>query len=105
MSEQTTTTPSEEQPEQMKPEEVERLHSAVVALEMQLQDIGDHWPRILGPALLSMSTFLVEKVYHCSKDVESANLLLAAAQEAGLQNWIDLFERSEPESQIVTLDS
>lgn len=76
-------------------DEYQRLHSAVVAMELQLADIGKHHPQILGMALLSMATFMVEKIYVCSADVESANLLLAAAQEAGLQNWIDQVEREE----------
>ena len=92
-------------PEKMQPEEIERLHSAVVAIEMQLQDIGAHMPQIIGPALLSMTTFMIEKIYTCSKDVESANLLLSSASEAGLQNWVDLVEgQRQHESPIITLD-
>ena len=101
---------SEEQTSyQPTPEEIERLLSATMAIELQLQDIGQHHPKILGQALLSMATFMVEKIYHCSADIESANLLLGAAQEAGLQSWIDIVEaqRQSPEEkdQIITLDS
>ena len=85
-------------------EELQRLHSAVMAIELQLQDIGAHHPKILGMAMLSMATFMVEKIYTNSRDVESANMLLNAANEAGLQNWIDQVERQRDPPQIVTLD-
>ena len=88
-------------------EEMERLHNAVMAIELQLQDIGTHHPKLLGQALLSMATFMVEKIYHCSANIESANLLLASANEAGLQSWIDIVEAqrtTEAEPKII-LDS
>ena len=85
-------------------EDLERLHSAVVAMELQLQDIGEHHPKLFGQALLSMATFLVEKIYLCSPTMEDASALLAAAQDNGLQNWIDQAERQEEELRIVTLD-
>ena len=85
-------------------EEMERLHSAVMAIELQLQDIGAHHPKLLGPALLSMATFMIEKIHTCSDGVEGANALIAAAQEAGLQNWIDQVERMREPPEIVTLD-
>lgn len=84
------------------PEEYQRLHSAVVAIELQLEDIARHHPKILGMALLSMATFMVEKIYTCSAGVESANLLLASANDAGLQNWIDQVEREREPPEIVT---
>jgi len=85
-------------------EEMERLHNGVMAIELQLADIGAHHPKILGMAMLSMATFMVEKIYTNSRDVESANLLLSAANEAGLQNWIDQVEREREPPEIVTLD-
>lgn len=85
-------------------EEMERLHSAVMAIELQLQDIGTHHPKLLGMAMLAMATFMVEKIYTCSGGVDSANMLLAAAQEAGLQNWVDQVERDREPPEIVTVD-
>jgi hypothetical protein len=88
--------------------EMERLHSAVMAIELQLQDIGAHHPQILGMALLAMSTFMVEKIYTISATADNANALLAAAQEAGLQNRVDQEERArhstDNDQRIMTLD-
>lgn len=94
----------EQKPTEPTRAELERLHSAVVAIELQLQDIAAHHPKILGMALLSMATFMVEKIYTCSSGVESANLLLAAANEGGLQSWIDQVEHERDPSPIVMLD-
>lgn len=80
----------------MKPEEIERVHEMVLSLELQLQNIGEHYPQLLGTALLAAATFIVEKVYLCSSDVKHANELLSAAQDTGLQGWIDMVEVDQP---------
>ena len=98
----------EQQPQEMKPEEIERLHELVTVVEVQLENIGQYHPKIFGPALLSLATFLVEKIYTCSATVEDANAMLASAQDVGLQNWIDQEEflrKKAAEPVIQTLDS
>lgn len=87
---------------QMAPEDYQRLHEFVNSIEVQFENIAKHHPALLGPALLAVSTYMVEKVYHCSNGVENANALLACAQEQGLQSWVDEMERqaaaaAEPE--------
>lgn len=90
-------------------EEAQLLYNGIHSMNAHLESVGELHPNIIGPAILSMATFIVETIYRCSKDVEAANLLLAAAQDAGLQSWIDYVEsariRDEDGPQIVTLDS
>ncbi len=92
----------------LSPEEEERLHSAIAVIDHQLADIYRHKPELFGPALLSMMTFLVEKTYFCSTNYETSQQLVTAAQEAGLQAWLDYNERQKSNGKdgpaIVTLD-
>lgn len=94
-------------PTELTPDEIERLHELCMSVELQLQNIQQHHTKAFGPALLSVATFIVEKIYTCSADAESANLLIGSAMEAGLQNWIDQEERirTAEASQTQTLDS
>jgi hypothetical protein len=97
----------EQTQEEMQPEEVERLHELITVVEVQLENIGAHHPKLFGPALLSLATFLVEKIYTCSATVDDANAVIASASEIGLQNWVDQEEflrTKAAESVIQTLD-
>lgn len=96
-----------EQPK-MQPEDYGRLHEIVATLEVQFENIGTHYPHLIGPALLAVATHMVEKIYHCSNSVEDANILLASANEVGLQSWVQYEEgrrEANNKPQIVTLDS
>ena len=87
---------------QMSQEDMQRLHDLVMSIEVQFENIGRHHPNLMGPAMLSVATFMVEKIYHCSNGMEAAQALLASAQEVGLQNWIDEVERAAAnEPQII----
>lgn len=93
--------------EEMTPEEIGRLHEMIAVVELQLENIGKVHPKIFGPALLSLATFVVEKIYTCSATVDDANAMLASAQDVGLQNWVDQEEfirRKNAEPVIETLD-
>jgi len=73
-------------------EHIERIHELVVSTNLQLDNIGTHYEDAYGPALLSLATYVVEKIYQSTKTVEDAAAILASAQDVGLQTWIDQAE-------------
>lgn len=94
------------EPRQLDQAKVERLHSLLVGTEMQLTDIANHHQDIFGNALVALATFIVEKIYHCAPTVEDAAMMLAQAQEQGLENWVRAVEAeaTKDESGIIVLD-
>jgi len=87
--------------------EAEALHEMLVAVETRLTGIAEIHPAAFASALFALATYTVEKVYVCSTDIEKAALMLARAQEQGLDNFMAIAEAErnvQPESKIITPD-
>jgi hypothetical protein len=90
---------------EMSQAEAEALHEMLVAIETRLQSIGERYPAAFAPALFSLATYTVEKVYACSPEIDNASMLLSRAQEQGLDNWVAQAEREREaasEPKIIT---
>lgn len=65
---------------------VQAVHELVVATDAQIDRIGREHTNAYGPALLSMATYLVEKIYASSPEAEKADAVIGYAVTEGRKN-------------------